>query len=147
GVWEVTKFGAKLAGAAAVGTAIVATGGAAVPFDAAVVAEGFCISQAVKSAADEGLIDENGVVSELGEIVGESLMGGGGDAIIEKERFRREKIGYKKSGEEDKENLMQTDEISQAEKKEQELKERDGIIKNLNKQITELKAANNNLAR
>ena len=31
---------------------------------------------------EEGKIDKNGVVSEIGEIVGDSLMGGGGDAII-----------------------------------------------------------------
>ncbi|CAG8595477.1 2920_t:CDS:2 [Diversispora eburnea] len=78
GVWEVEKFIFKAAGAAAVGTAIVATGGAALPLatlGATVVAEGYCIKKVGETSGNE-------VAKEICEVIGGSLMGGGGDTII-----------------------------------------------------------------
>jgi hypothetical protein len=75
GLWKAEKFLIKAAAGVALGTAIAATGGAAVPLGAAALAEGYCIKKATEEC-------DNDAVKEIGEIVGDSFMGGGADGAI-----------------------------------------------------------------
>jgi hypothetical protein len=66
GAWEVTKFGAKLGGSIAIGSAVLATGPFAIPLGAALAVDGYYL----KKAAEER-------DNKFFEFVGDTVMGGG----------------------------------------------------------------------
>jgi hypothetical protein len=76
GLWKAEKGLLKAAGGFAIGAVIVSTGGAALPLGVAVAAEGYCIKKATEKSDNEFL-------REFGDIVGESLIGGGSGAAVE----------------------------------------------------------------
>ncbi|RIB24872.1 hypothetical protein C2G38_2167465 [Gigaspora rosea] len=76
GFWsKVLKSNNKVAGDAAVGAAVIATGPLFISIEAAIVAEGYTISQLAKESVELGYLEKGGFVTGTLDVVGNSFMG------------------------------------------------------------------------